>query len=132
MKLEGNIATENGILIIRMDGRIWKRKQILRGRQENAGYEAYIDAVNQFFEENELFKYPCYHEKVWISFTQHYADQRRVLDVDNMDIKPIIDAICLYLLPDVSPGHCAVMLDGQLDQKEFLEIRIFPYKEEKD
>lgn len=131
MKLEGNITTENDILTIRMDGRIWKRKQILRGRQENAGYEAYIDAVNQFFEENELFKYPCYHEKVWISFTQHYADQRRVLDVDNMDIKPIIDAICLYLLPDDSPGHCAVMLDGQLDWKEFLEIRIFPYKEGK-
>ena len=132
MELEGNITTENDILTIRMDGRIWKKKQILRGGQTNVGYEAYIDAVNQFFEENELFRYPRYHEKVWISFTQHYADQRRMLDVDNMDIKPIIDAICLYLLPDDSPIHCAVLLDGQLDQEEFLEIRIFPYKEGKD
>jgi len=68
---------------------------------------------------------------VWISFTQHYADQRRMLDVDNMDIKPIIDAICLYLLPDDSPSHCAIMLDEQLDREEFLKIRIFSYKEGK-
>ena len=126
-KLEGSIEKKDGVLVITIDGRIWKRKQIHRGRPDNAGYEDYLDAVYRFFAENRIFDYPRYREKVWISFIQHYDKRERMLDVDNMEIKPFVDAVCMYLLPDDSPEQCAVTLDGLPDQKEFLEIRIFPY-----
>ena len=45
MELEGNITTENDILTIRMNGWIWKKKQILRGGQTNVGYEAWSFSI---------------------------------------------------------------------------------------
>ena len=67
-----------------------------------------------------------YREKVRISFIQHYAPGAPVLDADNMEVKPFIDAICIYLLDDDSIEQCCLSLDGVIDGNDFLEIIIQP------
>lgn len=131
MNLDGNILVKNNILIINIEGRIWKRKQICRNIEGNAGYEEYIDAVYNFFSKNMPDEHLHYHQKVLISFTQHYSEKRRMLDADNMEVKPFIDAICMYFLDDDSPEQCAIMLDGVADEREYLVIKIAPYPKDK-
>lgn len=127
MNLEGNLYMEGNDLVICIDGRIWKRKQIRRGIRDNAGYEEYNDAVYRFLQDHGIMEYPRYHQKVWMAFTQHYVERKRMLDVDNMETKPFIDAISMYLMEDDSPEQCAIILDGKLDDREYLEIRISSY-----
>lgn len=124
--LSGNIFQSGDTVRIQVDGRIRKRKQSSRSQSPGTGYESYNTAV--FDLMTDLCSKRCrrYREKVRITFIQHYAPGAPVLDADNMEVKPFIDAICIYLLDDDSIEQCCLSLDGAIDGNDFLEIIIQP------
>lgn len=126
--LKGFISKSNDLIRIRIDGRIRRRQQSVRGESPGTGYEKYVKSVFDLLSELGSGEYKRYREKVQISFIQHYASTQSMLDADNMEVKPFIDAICLYLLDDDSPEHCFLVLDGIVDGSDWLEITIQPTK----
>ena len=125
-RLSGEIFQSGDTVRIYVKGRIRKRKQSNRAQSPGAGYESYNAAVFDLI--TELCSKECkrYREKVRISFIQHYALNTPVLDADNMEVKPYIDAICIYLLDDDSIEQCCLSLDGVIDGDDWLEIVVQP------
>lgn len=124
--LTGTFFMDDDTIRILVDGRIRRRTRTDHGKSSGIGYEAYHEAVFNLLSELGGEKYMRYREKVRISFVQHYAPDTPMLDADNMEVKPFIDAICLFLLDDDSVEQCSLSLDGIVDGRDFLEILIRP------
>lgn len=67
-----------------------------------------------------------YKEKVMISFIHHQNKSKT--DVDNFDIKAMIDIIALFMLEDDSKDQVCVFLNGVADDKDYTEIIIKPFR----
>lgn len=71
-------------------------------------------------------KFVPYKEKVVIAVIHHYDSSTRMLDHDNFEVKPVVDAIASILLIDDSPKYVSYYINHVEDEKTFSEIRIIP------
>ena len=80
------------------------------------------DSVTKFCRDNNIPKYTAF---VHITFTQYYGEEEnRMLDCDNMYIKPFIDAISRNLLPDDGPEYCDVKIQGKRGDSTYLDVLV--------
>lgn len=85
---------------------------------------AYNEAFRKEFEHG---KFKLFNEKVVMIFFHHF-DQKRgaVPDTDNLETKPIIDIISLYVLRDDSHEYMCHFVDAIEDDRDYTEIIICP------
>lgn len=80
-----------------------------------------------FRKEFEYGKFQIYGEKVCLIFLHHYDREKKVVpDTDNLETKPIIDIIALYLLRDDSYEYMSHYVDAVEDDRSYTEIIICP------
>lgn len=99
-----------------------KPKRGCKVKDNNDICNAYLEG---FYKEMQKFKdIPEYTEPVVICFIHHYKSERDMVDHDNYDIKPFIDAICVKFLHDDGPKWCSYYMDYVMDNASFSEIKI--------
>lgn len=80
-----------------------------------------------FRKEFEYGKFQIYGDKVCLIFLHHYDRSKKVVpDTDNLETKPIIDIIALYLLRDDSYEYMSHYVDAVEDDRSYTEIIICP------
>lgn len=99
-------------------------------RQMRYYYDAdrWKNAYNEAFrKEFEHGKFKIFDQKVVMIFFHHFDRNRRVVpDTDNLETKPIIDIISLYVLRDDSHEYMSHYVDAIEDDRDYTEIIICP------
>lgn len=105
---------------------------LLPARIKNNKNRAYLlRKLNQEYHK-ELFPYfkkgklLIYESKVVIVIINHFSDENSIKDHDNFEIKPIIDTISSFVLPDDNPDYCAHYMDSKYSETAYSEIFVIP------
>ncbi len=91
--------------------------------QYNMIHSMYEKPFEKFFMN---IKNRIYDEKVVICFIHFYKNNDRLVDLDNMETKPIIDLIQAYTLLDDSPKYCSLYMDYKIAKEEHTEVVVLP------
>lgn len=116
---------DDGALEMKSYGRIPPVPDPTSMQYDYAGLRKMLNtAVASFCQKNHIPKYAGF---VHITFTQYYGEEEsRMLDCDNMYIKPFLDAISRNLLADDGPEYCDVKLEGKRGEYTCLDILVEP------
>lgn len=91
--------------------------------QYNLIHSLYEEPFKKFFFN---IKNRIYDDKVVICFIHFYKNEDRLVDLDNMETKPIIDLITAYTLLDDSPKYCSLYMDYKISDNEHTEVVVMP------
>lgn len=85
----------------------------------------YLSAFNTFLLNHEIDKYKT---KCVIYFMHHYGAGNVMTDVDNFDIKGIIDVITSHLLIDDNPKWISLYQEGVIEdiEESYTEVFVIP------
>lgn len=71
-------------------------------------YSGYRKAVEDYMEKESFYQFE---EKIFVAFVMFYEEKDILVDVDNKDIKPFLDAaISKIIVPDDNPNYVNVIL----------------------
>lgn len=128
--IEFDLDQENNIFKCRIPGRLNRRPHINSqgGLTQVATYDMarykqdIIDSFNSYFKDHIII----FNRRVDIIITSHYNDMDRMVDYDNMEIKPVIDAISRNALVDDNPMCCRLIMDAVFDktEDEYTEVTV--------
>lgn len=123
-KSEGVNATateEEGVLKIVFDRLPEKRISWLPGADFNQ--KPFKDAIREAMKEKSI---SC-KEKCVVAFYLYYNKKISASDVDNYDLKGILDWLTVYFFPDDGPAFVSEYITGiRTEDEERMEIKIFP------
>ena len=116
-----SVTEEDGILKLVFDRLPEKRISWLPGTDYNQ--KPFKDAIQKAMKEKNV----SYEEKCVVAFFLYYNKKISACDVDNYDLKGILDWLTVYLFPDDGPAFVSEYISGiQTEGEEHLEVRIFP------
>lgn len=104
--------------IITLDRTLPKRKE---GKSYADEFRlSYYDAFKSYFANNPTH----YDQKVTITITSIYQNERSMLDYDNMSVKHIIDLIALHMLSDDNPLRYDLVMSAEIGKEPKTIIKI--------
>ncbi len=112
-----NIEYENEILKIRMPVLLPKKK-----RQSNNFLLGPLETeVKQFLKGNEIKLF----DNCVICFIHSYKDRSRIMrDYDNIELKKILDFLCVYVMIDDSGYYCDMYNSSIVGDDDYTQIYI--------
>lgn len=115
---------QNGILRIEIPELLPDKVKQWESGEYNRIYHKYLPAFQNFFSKG---RFPIYESKAVICIYSYYENETQLKDHDNFEVKPIIDILSAFLLPDDSPKWCANFMDYRMGEKCYTEIYVVPY-----
>ncbi len=119
---------KNHIFKCIIPGRLNRRPHVngVSSQKQVTGYDLakykqdIIESFNSYFKDHVIL----FDRRVDVIITSHYNDMNHMVDYDNLEIKPIIDAISRNMLVDDNPMCCRLILDAVYGniKKEFTEV----------
>lgn len=113
--------TINSLLPVRIKGyHVYERETIEK---------IYLAPLINLMHENRA---KMYREKVVICFIHNFGKGSRLIDHDNFEIKPFVDAIASVLLPDDNPEFLSYYMNHKMSETDCTEIYLVPEREFRD
>lgn len=113
-----NICDIDGDYHIYFDKLLPYRSQYYNDNKDSV-YPSYIKALHTEAKRAAL---PVRSARTAVVFLHHFADEKNMLDYDNMETKSIMDAVAVNYLKDDSPKWCTYYMDCVVDGENYSEI----------
>lgn len=117
---DGDITkiTINSLLPVRIKGyHVYERETLEK---------IYLAPLIKLMHENRAV---MYREKVVICFIHYFGKGSRLIDHDNFEIKPFVDAIASVLLVDDNPAFLSYYMNHRMSETDKTEIYLVPERE---
>lgn len=117
---------DSDIIKISFDNHLPLRTKGYMLNERDTIYKLYIKPLDQCFMNLGASKYQG---KVVMSIIHTYAEGEMLIDHDNYEVKPIIDAINSLCLIDDSPKHVSYHIDYKIGEQSKTDIYLVPDEE---
>lgn len=102
-------------------------KKVKHIRNKNADVSnIYATYLADFYKRVREKKWRVFNEPVVIEFINHFCCRKDMVDHDNFDYSPFLDAISAAFLIDDGPAYCSYYMDSVSDTETYSEFVIIP------